>query len=81
MTRILQDSLGGNTKTVLIATVSPAHTSQDETFNTLEYATRARDIKNTPTINEKLSKNEIIEGKYIYGLIISNDSKKCHDEL
>nr|CAI5842972.1 unnamed protein product [Callosobruchus analis] len=61
LTRILQDSLGGNTKTVIIATVSPAHTSHEETANTLEYAMRARDIKNTPVANEQTSKNQLIE--------------------
>nr|XP_023021818.1 kinesin-like protein KIF11-B [Leptinotarsa decemlineata] len=62
LTRILQDSLGGHTKTVIIATISPAHTSHEETTSTLEYATRARDIKNTPIINEKLTKHEMIDG-------------------
>nr|CAI5852497.1 unnamed protein product [Callosobruchus analis] len=61
LTRILQDSLGGNTKTVIIATVSPAHTSHEETANTLEYAMRARDIKNMPVANEHTSKNQLIE--------------------
>ncbi|CAH1184025.1 unnamed protein product [Phaedon cochleariae] len=62
LTRILQDSLGGHTKTVIISTVSPAHTSHEETTSTLEYATRARDIKNTPIINEKMTKHEMIDG-------------------
>ncbi|CAH1104663.1 unnamed protein product [Psylliodes chrysocephalus] len=62
LTRILQDSLGGHTKTVIIATVSPAHNSYEETTSTLDYATRARDIKNTPTINEKMTKHQIIDG-------------------
>nr|CAH7741332.1 unnamed protein product [Callosobruchus chinensis] len=61
LTRILQDSLGGNTRTVIIATVSPAHTSHEETANTLDYAMRARDIKNMPVANEQTSKNQLIE--------------------
>lgn len=66
LTRILQDSLGGHTKTVIITTVSPDHTSQEETASALDYATRARDIKNTPVVNEKMTKHEIIDGKYAY---------------
>ncbi|XP_072376972.1 kinesin-like protein KIF11 [Diabrotica undecimpunctata] len=62
LTRILQDSLGGHTKTAIIATVSPALNSHEETSSTLEYASRARDIKNTPIVNEKMTKNEVIEG-------------------
>lgn len=61
LTRILQDSLGGHTKTCIVATISPASNSVDETLNTLEYACRARDIKNSPTVNEKLSQNQIID--------------------
>lgn len=63
LTRILQDSLGGHTKTVVIATVSPAHTSHEETASTLEYAARARDIKNAPVLNEKMTKNDMIDGR------------------
>ncbi|XP_050511959.1 kinesin-like protein KLP2 [Diabrotica virgifera virgifera] len=62
LTRILQDSLGGHTKTAMIATVSPAINSHEETSSTLEYASRARDIKNTPTVNEKMTNNDVIEG-------------------
>jgi len=52
LTRLLQDSLGGNTKTVMIAAVSPADYNFDETLSTLRYASRAKNIKNKPTINE-----------------------------
>ncbi|XP_007567118.1 kinesin-like protein KIF3B [Poecilia formosa] len=52
LTRLLQDSLGGNAKTVMIATVGPAHKSFDETLATLRYASRAKRIKNKPRINE-----------------------------
>lgn len=52
LTRMLQDSLGGNTKTLMIASVSPAEDNYDETVSTLRYAARARNIKNTPKINE-----------------------------
>lgn len=51
LTRLLQDSLGGNSRTVMIACVSPADVSFEETLNTLRYAARARNIKNTPVQN------------------------------
>lgn len=52
LTRLLQDSLGGNTKTVMIAAISPANYNYDETLSTLRYASRAKNIKNKPKINE-----------------------------
>ena len=52
LTRLLQDSLGGNTKTVMIAAISPADDNYDETLSTLRYASRAKSIKNKPKINE-----------------------------
>lgn len=52
LTRLLQDSLGGNTKTVMIAALSPADYNYDETLSTLRYADRAKSIKNKPRINE-----------------------------
>lgn len=45
LTRLLKDSLGGNWRTVMIANVSPANSSYDETSNTLKYASRAKNIK------------------------------------
>ncbi|XVE55606.1 hypothetical protein DITRI_Ditri03aG0172400 [Diplodiscus trichospermus] len=51
LTRLLQDSLGGNSKTVMIACVSPADTNAEETLNTLKYANRARNIQNKTVIN------------------------------
>lgn len=51
LTRILQDSLGGNSRTTMIACVSPALDNFDETLNTLKYAARARNIKNKPILN------------------------------
>ncbi|CAR26163.1 hypothetical protein ZYGR_0E01460 [Zygosaccharomyces rouxii] len=65
LTRLLQDSLGGKTKTCIIATISPARISMDETVSTLEYATRAKSIKNTPQVNQSLSKDSCIM-EYIY---------------
>ena len=52
LTRLLQDSLGGNTKTVMIAAVGPANDNVEETMNTLRYASRAKKIENKPKINE-----------------------------
>ncbi|KAI5954593.1 CIN8 [Candida jiufengensis] len=48
LTHILQDSLGGNTKTALIATISPAQINGSETTSTLDYASKAKNIKNLP---------------------------------
>jgi Kinesin motor domain len=52
LTRLLQDSLGGNTKTVMIANIGPADWNYDESLSTLRYANRAKSIKNKPRINE-----------------------------
>ena len=52
LTRLLQDSLGGNTKTVMIAALSPADYNFDETLSTLRYASRAKNIQTKPTVNE-----------------------------
>jgi len=52
LTRLLQDSLGGNTKTVMVANLGPADWNFDETMSTLRYANRAKNIKNKPKINE-----------------------------
>jgi kinesin family protein 3/17 len=52
LTRLLQDSLGGNSKTLMVATLSPANYNFDETLNTLRYASRVKNIKNKPKINE-----------------------------
>ena len=49
LTRLLQDSLGGNSRTIMIACCSPADFNVEETVNTLRYATQARNIKNTAT--------------------------------
>uniref|UniRef100_A0A663DZG4 Kinesin-like protein n=1 Tax=Aquila chrysaetos chrysaetos TaxID=223781 RepID=A0A663DZG4_AQUCH len=61
LTRILQDSLGGRTKTSIIATVSPASMNLEETLSTLEYAHRAKNIMNKPEVNQKLTKKALIK--------------------
>ncbi|CAB1436649.1 unnamed protein product [Pleuronectes platessa] len=52
LTRLLQDSLGGNTRTLMIACLSPADNNYEETLSTLRYANRAKSIQNRPRINE-----------------------------
>jgi len=51
LTRILQDSLGGNSRTTMIACVSPAESNYEETLSAIKYASRARNIKNKPIVN------------------------------
>lgn len=89
LTRLLQDSLGGRTKTCIIATISPAKTNLEETISTLEYAFRAKNIKNKPQLNPMLSKktlfkeftseieklkSELITTRQRNGVYISNDA-------
>lgn len=66
LTRLLQDSLGGNSKTLMVACISPGENNYEETLSTLRYAKRAKDIKNKPKINED-PKDTII--------------KRYHDEI
>jgi kinesin family protein 11 len=61
LTRLLQDSLGGRTKTSIIATISPASSNLEETLSTLDYAFRARNITNKPEINQKLTKKALLK--------------------
>ncbi|XP_065092459.1 chromosome-associated kinesin KIF4A [Ochlerotatus camptorhynchus] len=59
LTRLLQDSLGGNSLTLMLACVSPADYNCEETINTLRYANRARNIKNKAVINQDPNQAEI----------------------
>ncbi|XP_074145494.1 stAR-related lipid transfer protein 9 isoform X2 [Sminthopsis crassicaudata] len=52
LTWLLKDSLGGNSKTIMVATVSPANSSYSETMSTLRYASSAKSIINKPRVNE-----------------------------
>ncbi|VDK84093.1 unnamed protein product [Litomosoides sigmodontis] len=61
LTRILQDSLGGKTITTIVATLSPASTNVEESINTLEYASSAKNIKNQPEINQKLTHRALLK--------------------
>ncbi|OQR76940.1 kinesin protein KIF21B [Tropilaelaps mercedesae] len=60
LTRLLQDSLGGNSRTLMIACVSPADRDFMETLNTLKYANRAKNIKNRVCINQDKSSQTIM---------------------
>ncbi len=67
LTRLLQDSLGGGTKTSIVATVSQAKSNVDETLSTLDYALRAKSIKNRPELHSKASSGVLLrelEAKY-----------------
>jgi hypothetical protein len=55
----LQDALGGNSNTYMIACVSPAESNYEESLNTLKYASKAMNIKNTPVINR--NKNDMLK--------------------
>ena len=72
LTRLLKDSLGGNCRTVMITCLSPAFYNYEDTFNTLVYATRAKNIKT------KIHKNKINVQEHIskYTGIISNLKKE-----
>ncbi|XP_033831894.1 kinesin-like protein KIF21A [Periophthalmus magnuspinnatus] len=59
LTRLLQDSLGGNSQTVMIACISPSDRDFMETLNTLKYANRARNIKNKVVVNQDRASQQI----------------------
>ncbi|XP_051271091.1 kinesin-like protein KIF21B isoform X10 [Dicentrarchus labrax] len=59
LTRLLQDSLGGNSRTVMIACISPSDRDFMETLNTLKYANRARNIKNKVVVNQDKTSQQI----------------------
>ncbi len=61
LTRLLRDSLGGRTKTCIIATIAPTVQCQEETISTLDYAHRAKNIRNKPEVNQKISKTTMIK--------------------
>ncbi|KAI4653723.1 hypothetical protein J4E93_001490 [Alternaria ventricosa] len=61
LTRLLQDSLGGRTKTCIIATLSPAKSNLEETISTLDYAFRAKNIRNKPQMNQAINKKTLLK--------------------
>ncbi|XP_006864966.1 PREDICTED: kinesin-like protein KIF18A [Chrysochloris asiatica] len=71
LTRLLKDSLGGNCQTIMIAAVSPSSKFYDDTYNTLKYANRAKDIKSSLKSNVFSLNNHITQ--YVK---ICNEQKK-----
>ncbi|KAH6805914.1 ATP binding microtubule motor family protein, partial [Perilla frutescens var. frutescens] len=65
LTRLLRDSLGGKTKTCIIATISPSAQCLEETLSTLDYAYRAKSIKNKPEANQKVTKALLLKDLYV----------------
>ncbi|CAD5119498.1 DgyrCDS8102 [Dimorphilus gyrociliatus] len=61
LTKLLKNALGGNSKTIMIAAISPADINYDETLSTLRYADRAKQIKNVATVNEDPTEKMIRE--------------------
>jgi kinesin family member 5 len=59
LTRILQESLGGNSRTALIITCSPHPYNENETLSTLRFGQRARNIKNQPKVNREYTVAEL----------------------
>jgi centromeric protein E len=77
LTRILQSSLGGNARTSIVCTVTPAMFHMDETLSTLRFATRAKKITNRPKVNEVLSDSALLK---LYRQEI-NDLKRKLDQV
>lgn len=69
MCRLLKESLGGNSKTAMIATLSPATTNVDESLSTLRYAQQARLIINIAKVNEDTNA-KLIRGQYVRSLFL-----------
>lgn len=67
LTRLLSDSLGGNSETLFLACISPADRNHEQTLNTLRYASRARAIRNRLRLNNKMGVDEELE--YLRGLV------------
>lgn len=71
--RLLKESLGGNSKTAMIATVSPAGSNIEESLSTLRYAQQARTIINVAKVNEDTSA-KLIRGQLKICLFLKSDS-------
>mmetsp|Transcript_1159 Transcript_1159/g.1881 ORF Transcript_1159/g.1881 Transcript_1159/m.1881 type:complete len:1768 (-) Transcript_1159:205-5508(-) len=63
LTRFLQDSIGGNSRTAMIACISPLERDKGETVNTLQYATRARTVENKVKANVSVSRMSVEDGE------------------
>ncbi|VAH89463.1 unnamed protein product [Triticum turgidum subsp. durum] len=64
LTRLLRESLGGKAKTCIIATVTPSVHCLEETLVTLDYAYRAKSIRNKPEVNQKVCKSDMLKDLY-----------------
>ncbi|XP_065091012.1 kinesin-like protein KIF3A [Ochlerotatus camptorhynchus] len=94
LTRLLQDSLGGNSKTVMCASISPADSNYVETISTLRYACRAKSIQNLAHVNDepkdallrhfqeeiKELKRQLEEGTFVNGICTDEDDEEAEDE-
>ncbi|KAK0585310.1 hypothetical protein LWI29_026650 [Acer saccharum] len=80
LTRLLRDSLGGKTKTCIIATISPSAQSVEETLSTLDYAYRAKNIKNKPEANQKMSKTVLLKDLYLEIERMKEDVRAARDK-
>jgi len=74
LTRLLMDSLGGKSKTTILATLSPAKINLEESLSTLEYASRAKNIKNKPEMNTRVEKKEYLND-------FTNEMKRLRADL
>ncbi|PRT53332.1 Kinesin-like protein bimC [Wickerhamiella sorbophila] len=81
LTRILQDSLGGATKTCLIATLSPVDDDAEESLSTLEYASRAKNIKNHPQVLPTVPKPSMLRELALVNESLRNElaAQRDHD--
>ncbi|KAJ4972271.1 hypothetical protein NE237_005370 [Protea cynaroides] len=80
LTRLLRDSLGGKTKTCIIATVSPSVHCLEETLSTLDYANRAKNIRNKPEANQKMSKTVLLKDLYLEMERMKQDVRAARDK-
>uniref|UniRef100_A0A8C3T1Z0 Kinesin-like protein n=1 Tax=Chelydra serpentina TaxID=8475 RepID=A0A8C3T1Z0_CHESE len=81
LTRLLKDSLGGNCRTIMIAAVSPSSMFYDDTYNTLKYANRAKDIKSS--VSKFIFCNFIFQSKYIvliFQIIMLKEKLRAYEE-
>ncbi|GBG27156.1 Kinesin-like protein KIF27 [Hondaea fermentalgiana] len=78
LTRLLRDCLGGNSRTLFIACISPADENLAETLNTLKYANRARNIKNLPILNDIVSSSDDDDDDDVRGAPDDEDGADDH---
>ncbi len=91
LTRLLRDSLGGRTKTCVIATIAPTVQCQEETLSTLDYAHRAKNIRNRPEVRTPSALRQVCLAAWqtaaatwgceVSGLQLSSDSLTCSQAL